>query len=191
MIYTCKRNLYKYKTLMIQTQKQLFMSKKFKNIIAPLASVVALGGLVFALSGMNTIAQTAPENFGLADWVFTPVQGGTAPLFRSSDPVTVKLTNLKTNDVVVPADGQFTCRIETRAFQPASATATWQTIAAAATPYTVANGCSGTFTKAIRGNGLNWSLKATVTSVADNTKVYTFNNTYAFRFQGAGVASGG
>lgn len=175
---------------MLQTQKHLFMSKNFKKIIAPLASVVALGGLVFALSGMNTYAG-ATENFGLADWVFTPVQGSTAPLFRSSDPVTVKLTNLKTDDVVVPADGQFTCRIEARAFQPASSTATWQTIAAAATPYTVANGCSGTFTKAIRGNGLNWSLKATVTSVADSTKVYTFNNTYAFRFQGAGIASGG
>ena len=178
---------------MIQTQKHLFMSKNFKNIIAPLASVVALGGLVFALSGMNTFAQvnTPVENFGLADWVFTPVQGGTAPLFRSSDAVTVKLNNLKTNDVVVPSDGQFTCKIEARAFQPASSTATWQTIAAAATPYTVVNGCTGTFSKAIRGNGLNWSVKATVTSVADSTKVYTFNNTYAFRFQGAGVASGG
>jgi hypothetical protein len=167
------------------------MSKHFKNIIAPMASVVALGGLVFALSGMNTFAQVTPENFGLADWVFTPVQGGTAPLFRSTDPVTVKLTNLKTNDVVVPADGQFTCRIEARAFQPASSSAAWSTIAAAATPYTVADGCSGSFTKAIRGNGLNWSLRATFTSVADNTKVYTFYNTYAFRFQGAGVASGG
>ena len=176
---------------MIQTQKHLFMSKRLlKNIIAPAAAIVALGGAIFALSGMTTFAGTT-ENFGLADWTFTPAQGGTAPLFRSSDAVTVGITNLKTDDVVVPTDGQFTCTIEARAFQPKSSTAAWLTIAAAGTPYTVANGCSGTFTKTLRGNGLNWNIRATVVSVTDSTKTYEFNNTYAYRFQGAGVASGG
>lgn len=179
---------------MIQIPKHISMSSKLiHKIIAPMAAVAVLGSTVFAMSsGMAALAQTnTPENFGLADWSFTPAQGATAPLFRSSDATTVKILNLKTNDIVVPSNGQFTCTIEARKFQPIAGTETWKVIAAAGTPYTVADGCSGTFTKALRGNDLNWSIRATVTSVADTSKVYTFYNTYAYRFQGAGVASGG
>jgi hypothetical protein len=175
---------------MIQKPKFLLMSKShMTKIMATAVAVISLGGVAFNLSIPAQAGAT--ENFGLADWSFTPVQGGTAPLFRSADDTTIKLLNLKTDDVVVPADAQFTCKIEARAFQPKSATAAWTTVGAASIPYTVANGCSAVFTKAQRGNGLNWAVRVTVTSTTDSTKTYEFNNTYAYRFQGAGVASGG
>ena len=174
---------------MIQKYKFISMSKTNMNkIIATTVAVIALGGVTLNLS---IPAQAGPvENFGLADWSFTPSQGGTAPLFRSADETTIKILNLKTDDVVVPADSQFTCKIEARAFQSKLGTAAWTTVGAASIPYTVANGCSAAFTKSQRGNGLNWSVKVTVTSTSNSTKTYEFNNTYAYRFQGAGVASG-
>jgi len=174
---------------MIQTPKFFSMSKNLLfSTLTSFVATVALGSSLFGISTL-TQAQTAPENFGLADWQFTPAQGAAAPLFRSTTDTTVKILNLKTNDIVVPSDGQFKCKFEIRSFQPKSSTVAW-TLIADNVAYSAANGCTSTITKAIRGSGLNWSLKVTVTNIADTTKTYEFNNSYAYTFQGAGTASG-
>jgi hypothetical protein len=137
----------------------------------------------------KTVVISVGVNLGNVSWVFTPTQGSASPLFRSPDNTNVSVKNLVTDSVASPADGQFTCKIEARALQPVENTAAW-TLLADNVAYTAANGCGSDFTKAIRANGLNWSIRITVTSVADTTKVYTFYNVYTFRFQGAGTAVG-
>jgi hypothetical protein len=59
------------------------------------------------------------------------------------------------------------------------------------------SGCSFTLTKAMRANTLNHSLRLTITDTTisnpttTNPNTYTFYNEYIYRFQGAGIASGG
>ena len=153
--------------------------------------------IIFAQIGSTTKTDTGEktyiipsENMHEGDFTYNPTQGGTAPLFRSSDLTTVTLSNFKTILDPNPTDGTYVCRFEVRPFQANDSTASWVSLQQNV-PYTSASGCSSQFTKAIRGTGLNWSLRAIVSKVAEPSVTFELRDSYVFRFQGAGIASGG
>lgn len=130
------------------------------------------------------------ENLHEGDLTYNPGQGSTAPLFRSSDPTTITLNNFKTILDPNPVNGVYVCKFEARPFQANSSTAAWTSLGTNIA-YTSANGCSVQFTKTIRGTGLSWSVRAVVSKVLDATQTFELRDSYIFRFQGAGIASGG
>jgi len=130
------------------------------------------------------------DNLPEGDFTYNPAQGSTAPLFRSSDPTTVTLSNFKTILDPNPQDGVYVCKFEVRPFQANDSTTAWTPLGSNIA-YTSANGCSAQFTKTIRGTGLSWSLRAVVSKVLDQNQTFELRDSYIFRFQGAGIAAGG
>ena len=172
-------------------------SNKVTCVSVPIGSQTRIQK-VFAKIGTGTSVDTGdqayiqPSNTKTAtgNFVFSPEKGSTSPLFRSSDPVTVTLRNFKSDIDTSPAAGTYTCTISTRTFQPKNGTVTWVNLGTGIA-YDPVNGCTAQFTKAIRGTGLNWSVKATVTNIADTTLTYDLYDHFVLRFQGSGIASGG
>ncbi len=130
------------------------------------------------------------DNLHEGDFTYSPAQGSTAPLFRSTDPTTITLSNFKTILDPNPQNGVYMCRFEARPFQANDSTAAW-TALGTNIAYTSANGCSTQFTKAIRGTGLSWSVRVIVSKVLDQNQTFELRDSYIFRFQGAGIAAGG
>lgn len=133
-----------------------------------------------------------PANSKTATGKFTfgPEKGSPAPLFRSSDVVNITLKDFKSDTDTNPSSGSYTCQIFVRAFSPKTASTPWVSIGSNLA-YDSVNGCTTQFTKAIRGSGLNWSIKGTVTSTTNPTLTYDLYDQFVYRFQGAGIASGG
>jgi len=141
-------------------------------------------------TGDQAYIQPTSSKTATGKFFFSPEKGSTSPLFRSSDLVTVTLKNFKSDTDVNPSTGAYTCTISARPFQPKSGTVAWVTLGSGIA-YDSVNGCSAQFTKTIRGSGLNWSIKTTVTSIADTTLSYDLYDQFVYRFQGSGIASGG
>lgn len=129
------------------------------------------------------------SDIAVGDFSYSPDKGTPAPLFRSSDAVTVSFKNFKSAFDQSPANGQFKCKLEVRALQPKDLTGSWTTLGDNI-DYSATTGCSAPFSKTVRANGLNWSVKATVSKIGDTTQVFNLHDTYVYRFQGAGIASG-
>jgi hypothetical protein len=154
----------------------------------------------------ETVAITG-SNFGAIDWVFNPVQGGTAPLFRSTDNTAITVNNFRTIfDPTPSSNTRYTCTLEYRNLNDRNNTATgtgltWTALNSTPIPYITTTGttqgCTVNLNKTQRANTLNHSLRLTITDTSittpssTNPNTYTFYNEYIFRFQGAGVASGG
>jgi hypothetical protein len=141
-------------------------------------------------TGDQIYIQPANSKISTGKFLFGPDKGSSSPLFRSTDVVTVTLKNFKTDTDPNPTSGAYTCQIFVRAFNPKSASAAWTPIGSGLA-YDPVNGCTTQFTKAIRGSGLNWSIKATVSSTTDATLSYDLYEQFVYRFQGSGIASGG
>lgn len=172
-------------------------SNKVTCVSVPIGSLTRIQK-VFAKIGTGTSVDTGDQAYiqpsdtktATGSFIFSPEKGSTSPLFRSSDPVTVTLRNFKSDIATSPATGEFTCTISTRPFQPKNGAAAWVNLGTNIA-YDPVNGCAAQFTKAIRGTGLNWSIKTTVTNVADTTLTYDLYDHFVLRFQGSGIASGG
>jgi hypothetical protein len=142
-------------------------------------------------------------NFGKVDWIFNPDQGGTSPLFRSQDNTSIKVNNFRTSTDLTPTSNtRYTCTFEYRNLNDRlTSTPTWTALNTTPLPYTTTSGttqgCTVNLTKTQRANTLNHSLRLTIadTTVSNpsttNPNTYLFYNEYIYRFQGAGVASGG
>ena len=143
------------------------------------------------------------SNFGAINWIFNPDQGGTSPLFRSSDNTSITVNNFRTIfDPTPNSNTRYTCTLEYRNLNDRlTSTPTWTALNTTPIPYTTEtetnSGCTVNLTKQQRGNALNHSLRLTITDTtitnpsSTNPNTYTFYDEYIFRFQGAGVASGG
>jgi len=162
----------------------------------PLASSFGLKG-VFVKIGANAAVNTTSNlyiqpsgnDFAKADFSYSPTKGSLSPLFRSSDVVTVTVKNFKTNSVSSPAAATYNCNLQARAFQPKSGATAWVNLGTNIA-YDPVNGCSAQITKQIRGSGLNWSIKANIVKISDATQSYDLYDSFVYRFQGAGTASG-
>jgi hypothetical protein len=141
-------------------------------------------------TGDQMYIQPANTKTSTGKFTFSPEKGSTSPLFRSSDLVTVTFRDFKADTVMSPSSGAYTCTISARSFQPKSASAAWITLGSGVA-YDPVNGCSAQFSKAVRGSGLNWSIKTSVVSVVDPTVSYDLYDNFVYRFQGSGIASGG
>jgi hypothetical protein len=154
----------------------------------------------------NTATKTATAstvkvggvNFAKVDWAFAPDQGGTAPLFRSTDATNITITNLKTVfDSAPNSNTRYTCALEYRALNDRLIAApAWNAITTTPVAYNTTTGCAFTLTKAQRASSLNYGLRLTITdtsitnSSASNPNTFVLNNEYIYRFQGAGTAVG-
>jgi hypothetical protein len=146
-------------------------------------------------------------NLGAINWIFNPDQGGTSPLFRSTDNTSITVNNFRTIfDPTPSSNTRYTCTLEYRNLNDRNSNAsgtgnTWTPLNSTPIPYTTTTGttqgCTVNLTKQQRANTLNHSLRLTITDTSittpssTNPNTYTFYNEYIFRFQGAGVASGG
>lgn len=158
-------------------------------------------------SGGSLAINVIKVNFGKVDWVFSPDQGGTGPLFRSSDSTTVTIKNFRTSTDLTPSsDTRYTCTLEYRGLVDRLSTAVGtglsflplNTSITIPKPYIttvgINQGCTFNLTKQQRANVLNHSLKLTITDTtvinpsASNPNTYIFYNEYIYRFQGAGMA---
>jgi len=131
-------------------------------------------------------------------WGFTPEIGNTAPLFKSTNAVTVKLTNFKSVYETAILPNTYVCNLEYRALNDQNSNLTnWTKITTNPISYDPANGCQFSISKAQRGNTLNQSLRLTITKsnggvLSTNPEdINTFFGEYLYRFEGAGVALGG
>jgi len=162
---------------------------------------------VTTTSGGTLSINVIKVNFGKVDWVFSPDQGGISPLFRSQDSTSIRANNFRTSTDLTPTSNiRYTCTFEYRALNDRLTTATgtgltWTSLNTTPIPYTTGTGtnvgCTVNLTKTQRANALNHSLRLTITDTTitnpstTNPNTYLFYNEYIFRFQGAGVASGG
>jgi len=161
------------------------------KIINKISAGFALGCLI--LTGFQSVATqaqaTPPAEYYNALLNITP-DITTAPLFKSTTPISIALTGYQSTADMTPVTGAYTCTFQARAMQDRNSTTnTWATVAGSV-PYNPTTGCNAELTKTLRGNGLNWSIRVTVTSVTDASITHSFYSEYAFSFQGAGVAVG-
>jgi len=159
---------------------------------------LGVGSTVTKTATANTI-KIGGVNFAKAEWTFAPDQGGTAPLFRSSDATTVTIRNLKTVfDLAPSSNTRYTCSLEYRALNDRLvAMPAWSAVSTTPVAYNTTTGCVFNITKTQRGNNLNYGLRLTITDTTvanpstSNPNTFVLNNEYIYRFQGAGVAVGG
>jgi hypothetical protein len=170
----------------------------------PTGNSVGIKQVFGNLGSGNTATKTATGetvtisgvNFGAIDWQFSPDQGGTGPLFRSADSTSITVKNFRTvYDPTPTSSTRYKCTLAYRPLNDRATTApTWNFVNQIAVDYNITTGCTFNITKAMRGNNLNYSLRVNISdpnTVITGISEYNFYNEYIYRFQGAGVASGG
>jgi len=182
------------------------------NSVGNIPIYAQLAGTTGSITATGETVTITGVNFAALDWVFNPDQGGTSPLFRSSDNTTITVKNLRTVfDQTPSVDTRYTCVFEYRAFNDRLATTpTWTTLNSTPIPYITGtgatSGCNVNLTKTQRANALNHPLRLSITDTTlpsgtacpivlpsgthECSNTYTFYNEYIYRFQGAGTASG-
>lgn len=170
-------------------------------------SVGTIPGIQPVYAKVNTTTQTLtksyvkPENSigGGAFYTFSfdgPVhqggveieKGGTAPLFKNDQDITVNVKGLQTDlgDTPGATGNPYTCKIEVRAMRNWKDETVPYTVLADNVSYDEVNGCSAIFSKTTRGNGLNWSFQTTITNDTTGDVYYVYDN-YILRFSGFGA----
>lgn len=132
------------------------------------------------------------QELSKADFTFTPDQGSVSPIFLSSDPVTVKINEYKNVFDQNPQNGSYICNFDFGTLGTRYVSSPIWTSFGLNIPYDQTNGCQTDLTKIQRGNLLNLDLRVQVCPVATPTlNCSLFYSQYIYRFQGAGVATGG
>jgi subtilisin family serine protease len=135
----------------------------------------------------NQTIRVKGVDFSKINIEYTPNQGGDSPIFKSSEVVNIKLSSYKNIFDPAPTNNSYVCAFDFSTLGTGNWTSFGPNI-----PYDSVNGCQNSFTKALRGNNLNFDLRYKICPVATpDIDCSIFYDQYLYRFEGSGLAIGG